>query len=582
MLREILDRGVLYWLRVPRDNDFRREEWILAAGRLFLGFCLFLAAYSEDSPKLARNLLFLYLVYGLLIILALRARPQSSPFFYIGVHCADILWAAHIALLVGVPHIAFVLLFLLLIGAKLFWGFWEVLLTAAGFFALSLAGTYLYHSGHLWHYMNPSAQTLDILLYCLVTLDVGFLAEAKALRGEKNAVNALIESIRIDGGLQDALKTACGRVIQLFGATQVLVVIHEEDRKRCALFRATGSLPGLQSCELDPSQWPEYLFPAPAPGWRLATVGRLGLPKPRCLVLDSGKMRTSKTECRVPDSFFSDHPLRLLLGVALTFDDGISARVYVIDPMLWFGGVAGLRFLECAVRLSAPTVHNLFQVDRLRTKAEAIAGSRMARELHDGVIQPLASINLQLEELWRSAGPILAKEGGRLATIKENIQKEILSLREFTQELRCLDVDCGKLLPYLSSMALKFQCEHGIAANFVSEVTEVQLRPRVCVELARIVQEALANVRKHSKASEVLIRFSRRGGEYVLGVVDNGRGFGFSGLRSHDELESSGSGPAIIMERAREIRGKVQIESAQGRGSYVEVVFPMEAESPVL
>jgi signal transduction histidine kinase len=57
-------------------------------------------------------------------------------------------------------------------------------------------------------------------------------------------------------------------------------------------------------------------------------------------------------------------------------------------------------------------------------------------------------------------------------------------------------------------------------------------------------------------------------------VVANGRGYGFSGRFSHEELQASGKGPAVIMERAREIHARISIESVKGSGSYLEVVLP--------
>jgi signal transduction histidine kinase len=92
-------------------------------------------------------------------------------------------------------------------------------------------------------------------------------------------------------------------------------------------------------------------------------------------------------------------------------------------------------------------------------------------------------------------------EAGRLAQIQKGIQEEISALREFTHQLHTLEIDSDHLLGYLSNLAAKFACENGISAKFVCDVEEAPLRPRVCGELARIMQEALVNVRKHSGAA---------------------------------------------------------------------------------
>ena len=93
-------------------------------------------------------------------------------------------------------------------------------------------------------------------------------------------------------------------------------------------------------------------------------------------------------------------------------------------------------------------------------------------------------------------------------------------------------------------------------------------------EVARILQEALVNVRKHSGATNVLVRFDSADGSWKLVVHDDGRGFDFSGRLSHFELEQGGKGPLVIKERTRSIGGEIAIESAQGRRTWLEVKFP--------
>jgi two-component system nitrate/nitrite sensor histidine kinase NarX len=100
---------------------------------------------------------------------------------------------------------------------------------------------------------------------------------------------------------------------------------------------------------------------------------------------------------------------------------------------------------------------------------------------------------------------------------------------------------------------------------------------RVCTELVRIVQEALANVRKHSGAHKVLVRFSRENGCYKLCVEDDGRGFRFSGRLSSAELEASSHCPLVIKERVRAISGELMIESVPGSGARLVILVPSAA-----
>ncbi len=260
----------------------------------------------------------------------------------------------------------------------------------------------------------------------------------------------------------------------------------------------------------------------------------------------------------------------------MSIGEALSFRVFVIDPLPLLGGRAGLLYLDKAVRQAAQAVYDLFIVERVKTKVEADVSCRMARELHDGIIQSLCCINMELAEVSRRGRSAFDNNGDPLARVQEGIEKGIAELREFTEQLRALEIDSSQLIGYLAGLTMKFQLQYGITTRFVSEVEQVQLPPRVCVELARITQEALVNIRKHSHATEVLVRFGRRSADWVLSVIDNGRGFGFSGRFSHEQLQASGKGPAVIMGRAHGISGSVNIESVENQGSILEIVLPGE------
>jgi signal transduction histidine kinase len=101
--------------------------------------------------------------------------------------------------------------------------------------------------------------------------------------------------------------------------------------------------------------------------------------------------------------------------------------------------------------------------------------------------------------------------------------------------------------------------------------------PRICREVARIVQEALVNIRKHSGATQVLVRFGAHSGLWRLVIEDNGRGFDFLGRLSLSDLNASHTGPVTIKERVRTIGGDLSIESLPGRGANLEITFPQKA-----
>jgi signal transduction histidine kinase len=104
----------------------------------------------------------------------------------------------------------------------------------------------------------------------------------------------------------------------------------------------------------------------------------------------------------------------------------------------------------------------------------------------------------------------------------------------------------------------------------------VALERHVCFELVRIVQEGLANIRKHSAATHVVVRFGLRDGSWCLEIDDAGRGFPFDGRLSQVELDARSGGPQMIKDRVRAIGGHLAIESRPGSGSRLEVLVPQE------
>ena len=186
---------------------------------------------------------------------------------------------------------------------------------------------------------------------------------------------------------------------------------------------------------------------------------------------------------------------------------------------------------------------------------------------------------MQVDLLRRQAETKASSFAPDLERIQKLLREEVLKLRELMQQMKSLDVD-GKRLPgFLAETVERFQRETGIQARFLSEVEDAGQPPRVCRELARITQEALVNVRKHSHAKHVFVRLSATNGSCKLIVEDDGRGFEFSGRMSQNEMETTRKGPSVIKERVRFIDGELTIESSPGEGARLEVSVTSKPES---
>ena len=201
----------------------------------------------------------------------------------------------------------------------------------------------------------------------------------------------------------------------------------------------------------------------------------------------------------------------------------------------------------------------------------AVERARVARELHDGAVQSLIAMEMQVDVVRRQSAVQTTPITAELGRIQGLLREEVLKLRELMQQMKSLDVDASNFLRFIEDTAERFQRETGIGARFVSEVEEVHMPQRVCREMARIVQEGLVNVRKHSGARDVLVRLSENETHWQLTIEDNGRGFPFTGRLSQQQLEEIGKGPMVIRERVRLIEGELTIESNPSRGARLEI-----------
>jgi signal transduction histidine kinase len=253
-------------------------------------------------------------------------------------------------------------------------------------------------------------------------------------------------------------------------------------------------------------------------------------------------------------------------------------RVFVFEPS-WKGDTQEeLRSLLDLLRQVGPAVYNVYLMHRLRRRAGAAERARFARELHDGAVQSLIAVEMQVDVLKRQAESTPQVVSGELGRIQGLLREEVLKLRELMQQMKSIDVDSRRFLSVVNDTVERFERETGISARFVTDIDKLEMPDRVCRELLRIVQEGLVNVRKHSRARHALVRLGSNPTQWTLTMEDDGKGFSFSGRLSQDELDQMGKGPTIIKERVRLIAGALTVESSPGTGTRLEVKVPRSGE----
>jgi signal transduction histidine kinase len=211
-----------------------------------------------------------------------------------------------------------------------------------------------------------------------------------------------------------------------------------------------------------------------------------------------------------------------------------------------------------------------------RRLAENVRDERMrvSRELHDGVLNTLASVGLELENLLSLPEFKPPASQQRLREVQTSLEAEQRALRAVVERLR---TDGGKtgepvaLTVRLRQLVERVQRQRGIKVKW--KATDVDALPSSQADdLYLLLQEAVMNAARHSGASTVWLEAERRDGQVTAVVSDNGRGFPFKGRYDLDRLISSRLGPTTLKERVAQLGGTLVVDSS-GQGTQVGISF---------
>ena len=571
----------LFGKRAPVSTEERRriERW-LATSRVLLAiaalFTMWLRAPSgRHHATSAFVAVTAYLAFSVAVMLFFRYRQDSSTRFVLLVHAADTIWPAVIAVFSGVASTRsspfFLFFFFALLAAAYRWGLWETLATGIIAILLPVLEASLLTHFHLVNTLPPELDPSGLferaLALWVMAVLLGYLGEQqKQLRAEKTLIANMLGKARVETGMTASLQAVLLDMCQMFDARRISVAALESNGFRMFVGEL---LPG------QPFQWlnasvtdrEKYLFDASAVVWYAERTADLWIANG----IDRVGNRVRNLPCAYATRLGNQAGTKSIAGVDFAFGAEWSGRIFLHDPENFNGSDDDLRLLQELIRQVGPAIYNVFLLRRLRQRAGAVERARVARELHDGAVQSLIAMEMQVDILRRQAEAQADSFAGDLARIQGLLREEVLKLRELMQQMKSLEVD-GKRLPgFLADAVERFQRETGIQARFLSEVEDVGMAPGVCRELARITQEALVNVRKHSRAKHVLVRLGLTNDNCTLTVEDDGQGFGFSGRLSQEEMDAAHKGPVVIRERVRFISGELTIESNPGQGARLEV-----------
>jgi signal transduction histidine kinase len=223
-------------------------------------------------------------------------------------------------------------------------------------------------------------------------------------------------------------------------------------------------------------------------------------------------------------------------------------------------GPRHVRLVNGLAESLALAVDNALWFARLQALGAEGERSRIARNLHDGVGQGLAYIALELDRINA------ARPDTDLVRLRDETRTILRGVRETLHQLRAEVTDSNDLRTLAQAHLTRFSERTGIAASLSSENSGERLPVLVEQELWRILQEALENIERHSRASRVEVVWSTDGRRGRLRVEDDGCGFDLEAMRNQPA-----PGMRIMRERANAVGGRLDVRTAPEQGTTVSV-----------
>ncbi len=544
----------------------------------------------DRQVNLARPFLLLLVLAELLALEPARAGRGTILFLwlYLGAAVAVLLWQrlgreSVLRVPYAVDTAALGSLFLLSPSVVAFWLFYLFVSFAVaahagarGALLLGVVAALAVATREMWHGPAEGAGMLRSALLGAGTCIVGATSGLFGVRDRRQAVEErflqrLVGSLQVERGLAESLHLALDQVAREFSSEEALIAAPDEELERVFIWRVRQgqktpvtheSLPitradAFLADDLNTALcWNSLEGAGDGFGWhRSAGFPLLELP-------------------RLPQSTRDALQARSLLVATMESATKPLARLLVVNGKRRFTP-RDLRWLEEIARNIGPPLENLYLLRHLRARAVEADRSRISRDLHDGILQTLLSMQMQLEVLRRKLLQDPEQAAADLAALQGTVKQESEELRRMVTDLRPQRVESADLVELMTGFAERFRNEAGLGLDLFLEGRDLRVPDRVCRELFQIYRESLNNIKKHAQATHIVVKLWQDETKVFLVVDDNGSGFSFEGRFSSEELDRLRLGPISIKERTRSVGGTLTVESTPGHGARLTLEIPL-------
>jgi len=558
-------------------NHFQpnRAERLIAAGRVILAaFALFAIWLDPSEPArhavTTYSLLAGYLCYAIVLALAVWYVDLNWTRPALVVHALDLtIFAIFMFLTTGPASPFFVFFVFSLICATLRWQMRGAMYTAAIALGVVIIVT-IYQAGLL---RDPEFEldrfVIRIGYLLVVAVLLGYMgAYEQKRRGEISRLADWPKTI--SDAISPLVRESLGHAATILAAPRILAVWEEGDEPmlHVALWSA-----GEFNYTREPPDAFGSLVAEPLAGADFLCRDSLA-PTPSVLHTSSSDFKRWEGLPLHPE-LQRRFSIRTVLSLALR-GEGLTGRLFALDKARLASDDLALGTI--VAREVSNELEQFYLLKRLRQTAATEERIRLARDLHDGLLQSLTGAALQLETVHQlmEKDPQTAQE--RLLDIQKLLSAEKQNLRSHIRQLKPPypgmpepEVD---LTDRLQELAGRIERQWGPHVALDVTLDRSPLPWAVAQEVYFVIHEALINAARHAHASAIHAEITSDQNRMRIVVADNGCGFPFRGRHDHAALAQMNLGPVTLRERVTSIGGDLTIESSE-TGARLEIALPI-------
>lgn len=292
-----------------------------------------------------------------------------------------------------------------------------------------------------------------------------------------------------------------------------------------------------------------------------------------------GRIITSAGQCIESGQSLVNQNLRNDYGIGAAVSlpvrgDTIEGRVFLLDA-----GNSTPEMLLVGEAIGALIAAQFDSATRMESQArDAVADERMrvARDLHDGLLQSFTGVVLRLETVHSILEENPDQARNMLTEVQASIMADQRELRAYVEKLgpRHRAEMKFDFRGRLDEWRERFEKQWNVSVRFDGERLDPLVAELLGHETLRLIQEAVTNSAKHGGASAVDVNLTTRDGRMIIEVSDNGGGFPFHGRRTLEEIRGGAGGPGVLAQRVAALNGDLIVESGEN-GARIEISVPL-------